>query len=47
MELIALFGVLFWVMIFIAYILLLSAVYKYAKKIGTRTNYMGGSFTVL
>lgn len=34
MELIALFGVLFWVMIFIAYILLLSAVYKYAKRLG-------------
>lgn len=34
MELIALFGVLFWVMIFIAYILLLGAVYKYAKRLG-------------
>lgn len=34
MELIALFGVLFWVIIFIAYILLLSAVYKYAKRLG-------------
>lgn len=34
MELIALVGVLFWVMIFIAYILLLSAVYKYATRLG-------------
>lgn len=34
MGLIALFGVLFWVMIFIAYVLLLSAVYKYATRLG-------------
>lgn len=34
MELIALLGVLFCVMIFIAYVLLLSAVYKYAKRLG-------------
>lgn len=38
MELIALFRVLFWVMIFIAYILLLSAVYKYAKRLGRERN---------
>lgn len=34
MGLIALLGVLFWVMIFIAYVLLLSAVYKYATRLG-------------
>lgn len=34
MGLVALFGVLFWVMIFIAYVLLLSAVYKYATRLG-------------
>lgn len=31
---IAFLGLLFWVMIFIAYLLLLSAVYKYATRLG-------------